>query len=259
MSEHRPWLWALVSLVIVAAGLGVLSSVPGALTSAREYTSALDDLPERGAVVVGKDSSFGRGGTDWFVTLRVSDRSTRTVEVETKGEWREFDVGDEVLVAYWDAEVTRIGRPGGPVVETTFSPLHDRAVAVTTPFALIPWGGFGLWMAYRFRRSSGSWTTKAVSDEFEPTIAGSVIVGALGAGSFVPLFFVGPSIHAPGRTLLVMVAVAVAGGAVGAAVFYGTQASRRRRRLRSRSGHDAVRRRRRRRGDDPDDDDRDDD
>ncbi|HEX7165468.1 MAG TPA: hypothetical protein VF230_00675 [Acidimicrobiales bacterium] len=245
MSEHRPWLWALTSALSILLGLAMLAGLPGELAEARRYEARAVEDHERGAVVAEKRSFPGRG-SNYRIRLRFEDGSTHAVEIESRADWERFRDGTEVLATEWGGEVTSLRHRDGASVETTDSPVHQRALVSVLPLMFVPWGGFGLWFAALLRRESGSWWKKADQPLWQPSAGWGFGCLALAVASVVPVFLLSAAVYALAEIALLTVAamVAVVGG-VGLIVLVARGVARHRR-LRSRSGHDAVRRRRRR-------------
>ncbi len=177
--KHRPWAWAASSTICLVLGLVLAAGFPGAVRDARTF----DDAPvceERGGepprcreyatgTVVATRTIEQRRDDDHYVDLRVGEDATfqprvqpYPVEVEAADEFFEgLRPGEQVRLVFWGRRLARIEKPGVGSMETTASPKHDVATIFVIGLVVPPWAAWGLYVAVRLRRHSGSWWKKA--------------------------------------------------------------------------------------------------
>jgi hypothetical protein len=177
--EHRPWAWAASSTVALLIGLVLAAAFPGAVSEARAFENApfcegrATEPPrcrERASgTVVGTRTLERRREDDHYIDVRVGENATflprvqpYAVEVEAADEVFEgLRPGDQVTLLFWGRRVARIEKEGLGAIETNESPKHDVAAVFVIGLVLPPWALWGLYVARRLRRQSGSWRKKA--------------------------------------------------------------------------------------------------
>jgi hypothetical protein len=206
--EHRPWLWALTSTLVIGLGLYFLVTLPDTYGEARRYETADrcagdgEEPPTCVEVVPGVVERVfsrrgGKGGPDHHLDLRVGETATfpphrqpKEVEVEDTfgdpededaddGVYDSFRAGDRVELGYWGRQLSRVTKPGVGSVETIASPQFDAGVGLTLGPLLPLLGGFGWWGAVALRRRSGSWREKTSFGRQRPSAVRALGIGAV--------------------------------------------------------------------------------
>ena len=205
--EHRPWLWAATSTVVIALGVSLLATLPGTYGEARRYETATrcpgagSEPPRCLEVVEGVvERVYSRRSgksTDHFLDVRVGEQATfppfrqpKVVEVEDTfgapddedaedGVYGRLRAGDGVRLGYWGRQLARVSKPGVGSVETIASPSFGSSVGLGLGPLLPLLGGVGWWGALTLRRRSGSWREKASFDDRRPSLPRALGIGAV--------------------------------------------------------------------------------
>ena len=219
--EHRPWLWALVSTACLLAGLGLAVSWPATDANADRYERAVaEGIAEERAATVADTRRVRRlkKHDKFFLDLRYpGGRIEQGIELESSDDWETFSRGDEVRAVLWDGKVARIERPQRAPVETTESPVHDRAVYAIYAVLVVPWSTFGLVTAFRMRKRSRSWFRKAALPRGRFTRNRSMGCGAVMLSSIAATVAALSAVY----DLWIVAVVTQAGAVVGALAGFG--------------------------------------
>lgn len=238
--EHRPWLWASTSTVVIALGLYILATLPRTYGEARRYEmasrcSGAGSEPPRclevvDGVVEQVYSRRGRRTTDHFVDVRVGERATfppvrqpKTVEIEdtfgdpqddaADGVYDRLRAGDRVRLGYWGRQLARVTKPTVGSVETIASPVFGSSVSLRLGPLLPLLGALGWWGAVALRRRSGSWSEKASFDNRRRSVPAVLGIGAI-FGVTILVVLVGDAVGTDTAMMMILWVMGAAGGAV---------------------------------------------